>query len=695
MEIISIILIFIIIKYGCLILVKYCKLSYSFDIQIKILLFFINIFILFLSIYLIVRVTINNNKFNKKFNDVLNNDIDFNDNVTKKLNYYYNTKSIDGAVLINGTWGSGKTYYIEKYVANFNLSKKEERAVYVSLNGLKSIAEVNNALFAALHPVLSATKESPIIKVICCAAKYTADLLSIDYDSISEINIDLKKFNANLIVFDDLERCQVEITELFGYIDLIKKTCPKIILVTNEIELINYSFPEELFRKKSISSQVLLAKKLIEKSIENDENKTAKFNAEANEYNIKIGKELDEIEKVIFPKKYYEVIKEKIVWNTIPFVFNINIVFKILTSCSEYKNIEQIILNNKNLICEIENQMKCSNLRTYKCSLDLFSDIYTNIQNEIDKFTCKDDIIKILIVNVFASNISYKQPLKFDFNELIVIDSKEYNKLKSIIEYYNNISYEKEELIKELSNIDIELSNKEEPDYIKSLKHYWNYKSDDELTSEINKLYNDYVNDNMKVKYYILCYHWFYMYIKEYNFTADRINLNDIKEELLKRINEKSEFIKLDDYCFIEKSLEEGEKKDIRELYDAITAMVDKCKDKQTIEDSFNISNISYRKIESISQQAIGRKAFLSLFYIGDLMNFIENIDNKGVADFRSLIYHVYEFSNLKDFFENDKNAIQEFIKELEDYIKKCKSKIKIKLINWLIDDLRNILGRL
>ena len=61
--------------------------------------------------------------------------------VIKYLNYYLSLKeSPDYAVLINGHWGAGKTFFIKKFLKN------KDDFIYISLYGLSSIDEINTRI---------------------------------------------------------------------------------------------------------------------------------------------------------------------------------------------------------------------------------------------------------------------------------------------------------------------------------------------------------------------------------------------------------------------------------------------------------------------------------------------------------------------------------------------------------------------
>lgn len=693
---------YFLIKNGYGLIIKYCDWSYNWDIKWKIIMSFCILCFAVILIEIIVKVHKHNNlvkekvitdcEFQQKF--LANNDL------TDKIRKYYDNKNIDGAILIDGSWGSGKTYYINKYIDLFN-SAENGRAVYVSLNGLKSIEEINNALFAALHPIFSSVKNSPILKVLNCATKYSVDLLDLDIESLSEIRIDIGKFDAKLIIFDDVERCQLDIPSLFGYIDNIKSSCNKIILIADEKELMGYRFLEESYHNKVITSNIYIAK-----AIGNSKDKEKKDESKIEDLlyesvgkkpskHEKVRKELGEIEKALYPKSYYEVVKEKLIWNTYRFNFDINILFDSFVNNNEYAKIKEIIDNSKELITKIEERTNCSNLRTYKCALEYFSEIFEEL--DFESFGNKDDIIEEVLVNIFVLIIHYKHPLKDSFEDSIRINKKEYKRLISFNRFNDGLIVDFDELKSELQKTDRELTETKEkkaPEYIINLRETWAYMKDDYLTENIKSLIQAYESKQLKIDYFVLFYHYLHTYIKVYGFDSD-LNLDDVKNELIRRIEASNEYVENDKYFMMSYKIYKEEDPAIQELYNALEKMNQRKKSSDIVESAMDPSRLSYESIEKISNQAMGRRAFISLFSSDELLDFIKKSDNETFGDFRSLVNRVYSFSNIKDYFEEDKESIEKLINELEKYSEKCESKTKRKLIEWFIDYLKEILSRL
>lgn len=175
-----------------------------------------------------------------------------NQHIIDYLDFYIgNAKPKNYAILIDGDWGAGKTYFIKKYIAE---KSDKHQFVYVSLYGVTDQSEIEEQIFQQLHPVLSSKPVSVLTKVAKGALKMG---LKIDLDSneskettaeISIPNVKLSDFfikaqNA-ILVFDDLERCAISVEKMLGYINYFcEHQNHKVIIVANEKEVLNISNP--------------------------------------------------------------------------------------------------------------------------------------------------------------------------------------------------------------------------------------------------------------------------------------------------------------------------------------------------------------------------------------------------------------------------------------------------------------------
>ena len=76
-----------------------------------------------------------------------------NKHIEEYLDYYFDgKKNFEYAVLLNGAWGSGKTWFVKKYIEKQIL--KDKKVAYISLNGISKTSEIDEAIFKCIHPVL-------------------------------------------------------------------------------------------------------------------------------------------------------------------------------------------------------------------------------------------------------------------------------------------------------------------------------------------------------------------------------------------------------------------------------------------------------------------------------------------------------------------------------------------------------------
>ncbi|MEM8677502.1 MAG: P-loop NTPase fold protein, partial [Cyanobacteria bacterium P01_G01_bin.67] len=172
---------------------------------------------------------------------------EINKHIEEYLDYYCGLSHAPGfAVLLKGEWGCGKTWFINKY--REKLEQKKQKFLYVSLYGITSFAEIENSFFQQLHPVLSSKGMAITGKIFqgFLKASLKIDLNSDGKDdgnvSLQIPKIDLpesfKKADESILIFDDLERCKIDIGNVLGYINyFVEHQGLKVILVANETKL--------------------------------------------------------------------------------------------------------------------------------------------------------------------------------------------------------------------------------------------------------------------------------------------------------------------------------------------------------------------------------------------------------------------------------------------------------------------------
>jgi len=151
------------------------------------------------------------------------------------------------AVLLNGVWGSGKSHLIKAFLDD-TFRDRSNQFIYVSLYGIASAAELDDALFAAAYPLLEtrgARLATGVGKAVLKHLKYELPEL--------KANDILKRLKASVYVFDDLERATLPIDQVMGYINqLVEHEGKKVIVLANEDELVGERVAYTLRREKVV-----------------------------------------------------------------------------------------------------------------------------------------------------------------------------------------------------------------------------------------------------------------------------------------------------------------------------------------------------------------------------------------------------------------------------------------------------------
>ncbi len=194
------------------------------------------------------------------------------------LNDYMKVDKPGYAVLIKGSWGCGKTYFINKWLA----IQKEEKdnseefytldPIYVSLYGISTTKQIDEEIKRVVSPFLHSKAMRTAGKVlklaISAAVRYDVDLYKDgDDDMRMTCTIDPKALLGSndphikgnrLLVFDDIERSKMDIKEVMGYINYyVEHIGCNVIVVGDDDKLANKNDYKQI-KEKTIGREFLL-----------------------------------------------------------------------------------------------------------------------------------------------------------------------------------------------------------------------------------------------------------------------------------------------------------------------------------------------------------------------------------------------------------------------------------------------------
>lgn len=131
-----------------------------------------------------------------------------NSHLQEYLQYYLGVEKPGYAVLVTGSWGTGKTYQVRKAV-------QKDCSLYISLYGVPSVEQLHTEVIAAAYPnIQRASKAAELVKEmggVGALAGGAANILG------AYLRKELKP--EKTLIFDDLERSRIPLEDLLGAIN--------------------------------------------------------------------------------------------------------------------------------------------------------------------------------------------------------------------------------------------------------------------------------------------------------------------------------------------------------------------------------------------------------------------------------------------------------------------------------------------
>ena len=180
-----------------------------------------------------------------------------NERIFQYLLHYAENPDPRYAVMLKGRWGCGKSFFVcnwlDKYKEKYLKGENSLEPIYVSLYGLKETSQITRCIDQVLHPFLYSKGAEFTKKLFKIAGKIvfkttldwnkdSKEDVSFDatLDSLSLLSSKDSEFvGTKLLVFDDLERCLIDMKLLLGYINnFVEHGSCHVIIVGDETHVI-------------------------------------------------------------------------------------------------------------------------------------------------------------------------------------------------------------------------------------------------------------------------------------------------------------------------------------------------------------------------------------------------------------------------------------------------------------------------
>ena len=163
------------------------------------------------------------------------------------IEHYFFKDKTRSAIMLTGVWGSGKSYYIEYSLKSY-LKEKKIDCVVVSLYGTSSLNDISKAIYMELRSIKlfqsnEVTETFKIVgKTVLKNVTQLMPMLNVNTEiDKKDLQILYESVNltGKLIIFEDIERSQIDIIEFLGYVNnLVEQDGVKVLLVANEREIL-------------------------------------------------------------------------------------------------------------------------------------------------------------------------------------------------------------------------------------------------------------------------------------------------------------------------------------------------------------------------------------------------------------------------------------------------------------------------
>ena len=632
---------------------------------------------------------------------------------------YIRSDYTDYAIMINGEWGSGKTYFwnnrIKNKIDSLKLNGKQYTTIYMSLYGISNLEEISKKIFIETTQLMDknvkrymkTTGQNNIPEY----AKTGLDMANLFGVTQNGDKLDYGKFfstDDKVICFDDLERANVDVIDILGYINnFVEHDHIKTIIICNEKELANK------LKSTNLEMKTFIATYLLDK--EGDLTRT----------DIPMVEKIQDTIEYVFDKANdYERIKEKLIGETFEYVPEFSYIINgILMRYESNPDLIKFLRENTNYIISTFNKSGTKNLRILKHALNDFKKIYDMVNKNYPNTNKK--ILQTMLIFTIAISFEIKAGKVTKDKFINIKDNEEY---KSILvssrvfmdnmqfyikEFDNNYYYNfkpeyrffkfieiyvrtrifDRKIFKENMDVIINTVDTEKlPAYKRLLtEEYWKI-SDDQFPQVIDEIIEDVKNGKLKLIDTVILFIYFAYFIKK---GLIKYDMKTIKSIFLNGMNIAS---LNSEYCEnaeerLEQAIVEGHIPEINEVTTQFYILNENLKDKMYIEKAGEIfkniptkMNIFYERFDKECMDI----PILKYYDPYQIFQRISCMSNEDIVSIKELLSN--RAKKYKHEIEPEMKNVKQLKQIIDDYVKNKEVSIKIVMLKELAKEFQLIL---
>lgn len=638
---------------------------------------------------------------------------------------YVRDENAKYAILIDGTWGSGKTYLYENYLVDaidsVEVEKNERKQnVYISLYGISSIDSLakqlitnyliyvkgngNKLVKKGLKPLAG------IIGVASSAFSFSIGPISTDLSNVFEKiegSIDVKDM---VICFDDLERCTIPINEFFGFVNNLIEHCNCKVIILADEKNIGKIYANTNIEEKYLT--VISGNRKVVEYIGDGKNTKTQNKGLGKDTNGEITvEEVKKLNEILYSENYlYKDIKEKVIGKTMLYYPALKDVIKeVICGNEKSKGIiqegqyKEYLLKYINDIVSAFIETENRNLRIIRSWIFLFRKIYEATTKYYSNSKYYEEILNdflrysIWVAGAIKKNKKITRSANYGSQDMVYFEGHEYTHIfrySFIDAWINRDAWSDEDLSQACKSI---IKRREQEDVDNQPKIYstgkalnelrdWYLMEDEQVEEVLEKLVHEV--EEGKYAYYDYSNILSTLLYLQVNglFTGDIKKIQTKMIDMIKKdpdVQEENDFPKnfsseeiRDKYNELYRPIAEERKIRNREIN----------KEEQEESDIYRSADVFYEHCSKMENYYCSHKSFIEYLDLDKLLALINISNNKDIYTILQAFKTVYFMGNLKDFYMTDIEGIKRIIEGVkdDDIVKQGGITRKIALSNFV-----------
>ena len=357
---------------------------------------------------------------------------------------YVRSDYTDYAVMLNGEWGSGKTYFwdhkIRPKIETMHINGKQYTTIYMSLYGISNLEEISKKIFIETTQLMDKNLKKfmhnhnqATIPEYAKTGLDMANFFGVTQNGDKLNYADFFSTDDKVLCFDDLERANVDVIDILGYINnFVEHDHIKTIIICNEKELATK------LKSSNLEMKTFIATYLLDK--QGDLSKVSD--------KPMVEKIQEQIEYVFDKANDYERIKEKLIGETFEYAPKFTYIINGLLM--RYENDPELIKflrENTRLIISTFEKSGTRNLRILKHALNDFKKIFDMVNKNFPN--TNQVMLKTMLIFTIAVSFEIKAGKVTKDKFINIKDNEEY---KSILVSSRVLMDNRQFYIKEFDN---------------------------------------------------------------------------------------------------------------------------------------------------------------------------------------------------------------------------------------------------